>query len=351
MAPAPEPTTDPSDPELAAEERSLKREELAARREEAQAKLLAARAPWWRRTDPLVLAVSAGAITLAGNMFVAWYNAQTSVDQENIRAKNTLAVEKEKAKANLIIQALSTSDAAAARRNLLFFVHAGLIADADHKIEIAAEKYGPVLPSASGAARAPPTTSEGYSSAFWSATVRPDWLQSIDASVTRIVAAKPRLEALARAVHSPWYVIGVFWMEETGGRLDAHFNGDPLTGRTIHFPTGRPLQWPPPNGEDPWVYSAVDQITFYKLNNLDNASLGEILNALERANGLGYQRRGLFSPYLWSGTSLYEKGKYLSDHVYDPNVVSAQVGVAAMLRRMQDKKIIDLTATAVATGQ
>lgn len=344
-----QPAPGTSDPDFTAEENAVKREELDARRQEARAKLIAAKAPWWRRADPLVLAVSAGVFTLAGNMYIAWYNAQNSINEENSRAQHALDLEKEKAKASLIIQALSTSDATAARRNLLFFVNAGLIADGDGKIRDAAEKYGPVLPSAAGTTSNPPTTADAYTAAFWSATLRPDWIGAIDGTVNKLIAEKAKLESLAQAVHSPWYVVGVSWILETGGNLSTHWNGDPLSkGQTTHPPAGRPPIWPPPQGQDPWQYSAQDELTLLKLNNLDSADLGDVLSALERSNGLGYQKRGLFSPYLWGGTTLYERGKFAGG-VWDPNAVSAQVGAVAMLRRLQDKNVIDLHAANVAT--
>jgi lysozyme family protein len=325
--------------EAATEELAIKREELAVRRAEAQAKLTMATRPSWRGADPLVLAVVAGIFTIGGNTFLAYFNAKAATDQERTKASNALEVEKEKAKATLIIQAVSTDDPATARRNLFFFLDAGIIRDPDQKIRAAVEKYAPVLPSVSG--RTPPSTPETYNDAFWSASLRPEWIKQLDASLSRIAEARPRLEKVAQAVNTPWHVIGVFWLLETGGSLTAHLhNGDPLTGPTVHVPAGR--GWPPPPGADAWEFSAADAITLARLNNLDGLPIGEILGRLERANGTGYQKRGFFSPYLWAGTDLYEKGKYVADNRFDSEAVAKQPGAAALLRRLQDQKIIDL---------
>lgn len=292
--------------EAATEELAVKREELAVRRAEAQAKLTGTTRSWWRGADPLVLAVVAGILTIGGNSFLAYFNAKAATDQESNKAANALAVEKEKAKATLIIQAVSTDDPATARRNLFFFLDAGIIADPDQKIRAAVEKYAPVLPSASGQPTRPPSTPETYNDAFWGASLRPDWIKQLDAGIARIVEAKPKLERVAQAVNTPWHIIGVFWLLETGGSLTTHLhNGDPLTGPTVQVPAGR--GWPAPDGADAWEFSATDAITFYRLNNLDGLPIGEILGRLERANGTGYQKRGFFSPYLWAGTDLYEK--------------------------------------------
>jgi hypothetical protein len=192
--------TPPTEADLAIEERALKQEEFAARREKAKVKLAATTAPWWRGADPLVLAVVAGVFTLAGNTYLAYYNARATIAQETIRATDALKqeekkaaddleLEREKAKATLILQAVSTSDPAAARRNLLFFLDGGLIKDEDQKIHNALEKYAPVLPSASGQpTRTPPTTPESYNDAFWSANLRPEWVSQLDASLEHIIA-------------------------------------------------------------------------------------------------------------------------------------------------------------------
>src|SRR5262249_44005133 len=253
-APAP---GSPADASIGDEELAVRREELKVRQGEASAKLRSTAAPWWSKADPLVLAVAAGVFTLAGNIGVAWYNGRESAAQENLKAANALALEREKAKSTLIIQAVSTDDPAAAQRNLSFFLDSGLLPDEGNKIREAAKKYAPVLPSASGGTRAPPTTAEAYSNYFWSMNLRPEALSSADKTSERIVAGQQRLENVARAVHPPWYVIAVVWIRETSGSFSRHLhNGDPLTRQTVHLPAGRPATWPPSDQQDPWEYSA-----------------------------------------------------------------------------------------------
>lgn len=57
----------------------------------------------------------------------------------------------------------------------------------------------------------------------------------------------------------------------------------------------------------------------------------EMLEFAERWNGLGYRRMGAPSPYVWSGTDQYVKGKFTADGKYDPDVVDKQLGVAVIL--------------------
>jgi lysozyme family protein len=48
---------------------------------------------------------------------------------------------------------------------------------------------------------------------------------------------------------------------------------------------------------------------------------------------MGYRRRGIMpTPYLWSYSNLYEKGKFVADGHFDPESVSKQCGTALMLK-------------------
>jgi subtilase family serine protease len=137
------------------EELEVKAAELEARRLEAARALAVAKSSWWRRADPLVLAILAGALTLLGNMSVALWNSHSSIAQEKNKAADDLKLEQTKAHYNLVLQAMATSDAATAKRNIHFFIDAGLLDDDNCKIRNALEQDQPVLPSLSGTA--PPT--------------------------------------------------------------------------------------------------------------------------------------------------------------------------------------------------
>jgi hypothetical protein len=72
-------------------------------------------------------------------------------------------------------------------------------------------------------------------------------------------------------------------------------------------------------------------------------SVPESLWFMERYNGFGYRGRGQGTtppkrtPYLWSFTNHYVKGKFVRDSVFDPNAVSRQAGAAAILQRLQQE--------------
>jgi lysozyme family protein len=145
---------------------------------------------------------------------------------------------------------------------------------------------------------------------------------------------------VGQAVDTPWYVVGVVWLEETGGSFDVHLhNGDPLAARTVHVPAGRPTSGHAPFS---WEDSAIDALKFYHLVGLNSADLTSILSAVERVNGLGYRNRGVSSPYLWSFTSGYTGGKFVADSTFDPTAQSNQIGAVALLRRLHERGIIKL---------
>jgi subtilase family serine protease len=138
------------------DELEIKQEELRVRRVEADAALAAARSRRSRLSDPLVLAIIAAVISLLGSIAVAIYNNKSTLDQEKIKAEHGLDLEQKKASYSLVLQAMATNDTATAKRNIQFFIDAGLLQDSDCRISEAAERYDPVLPSVSGTTPALP---------------------------------------------------------------------------------------------------------------------------------------------------------------------------------------------------
>jgi hypothetical protein len=101
-------------------EEDVKAEELRVRRLEAEKAIAIAKAPWWRKSDPLLLAIVAGVMTLLGNIGVALYNGRASIDQLTQKAERDIALEREKAKYSLILQAIATGNSGAAVNNIRF---------------------------------------------------------------------------------------------------------------------------------------------------------------------------------------------------------------------------------------
>ena len=143
---------------------------------------------------------------------------------------------------------------------------------------------------------------------------------------------------MARVTRVPWAFIGIVHGLEASFRFTGHLhNGDPLAARTVNVPAGRPPVWNPPND---WDSSAIDALEFEKFTGLSDWSLPRMLYRWERYNGFGSRRQKINTPYLWSFSNHYAKGKYVRDHVWNPDAVSKQCGAAVMLRALIDQKII-----------
>jgi lysozyme family protein len=177
-----------------------------------------------------------------------------------------------------------------------------------------------------------------YEKRFGDCNIIPARRAAVAAVANRMVANKARYQAVSAKTTVPWYIIAVIHNMECSGRFNAHLhNGDPLNHKTIHVPANRPSG----NAPFTWEESAIDALTFTKTNKWRDWSISGALYRLELYNGMGYQKRGVPSPYLWSFSNQYTKGKYVADGKYDPNAVSSQVGAAVILHYMRYERIIN----------
>jgi lysozyme family protein len=71
-----------------------------------------------------------------------------------------------------------------------------------------------------------------------------------------------------------------------------------------------------------------------KYDNITDWSIQNCLELFEKYNGMGYKKKGLPSPYLWSYTQFYHKGKYVKDGKYNPEAISKQPGVSAIMKEL-----------------
>ena len=225
------------------------------------------------------------------------------------------------------------------------FAHAG---DAD---------TGDGAPPAAIAAGASAGTDD-YLALWKTAEVRPEWAGIASDRARAMVANQPRYAAAVAGSDVPWWFVAVIHSLECGLRFDRHLhNGDPLTGRTVRHPPGRPLAGMPPFT---WEDSARDALAMEGLFEHKDWSLGGALARWHRYNGVAneYRRRGIPTPYLWSGTQHYVKGLYVRDHVFDPEKVSRQPGAATLLKALigigavsLDRKTVLRGALEAAIGQ
>lgn len=184
-----------------------------------------------------------------------------------------------------------------------------------------------------------PPLLEKYESLFSACVVNPSRSAEINGIITHALLNKNRYLVVTSTLNSqmPWWFVAVIHSMECSLRFDRHLhNGDPLTAKTVHVPADRPLIGQPPFT---WEQSAIDALKMKQLHLVSDWSIPNILYLLEKYNGMGYQRRNINSPYLWSATNQYTKGKFIVDGHFDPDTVSKQCGAAAIIKTMEGQNI------------
>lgn len=181
-----------------------------------------------------------------------------------------------------------------------------------------------------------------YINLFNTCNIKPNKFNAVEKIIKNINANKNRYEIVGRQLNIPWYFISAIHNMESSLSFNKHLhNGDSLTRRTHNFPPGRPS-----NGEPPftWEESAIDALQLKRLDKWDDWSIQGLLYKLEEYNGWGYRIKHphVLSPYLWSFSNHYVKGKYIADGTWSETAVSNQCGAAVLLRRMAENGEIDL---------
>jgi lysozyme family protein len=156
----------------------------------------------------------------------------------------------------------------------------------------------------------------------------------------KLLEYRDRYAEVVKGSKIPWWFVGLAHMMESGFNFKTHLhNGDPLTRKTFRVPAGRPARGSPPFD---WVDSARDSLDRLGLFGESDWSLSRALYRIEQYNGFGYRRFGVPSPYLWSFSTIYKKGKFVADGVFNGDAVSKQCGAATVLKFLHQKGEIDL---------
>jgi lysozyme family protein len=178
-----------------------------------------------------------------------------------------------------------------------------------------------------------------YSDLFNRCKIAAHKMAEVEEVVQRILQYQNRYASIAAQSSVPWYVIAVIHNMECGLDFTKHLhNGDSLKRRTVNVPAGRPK-----TGQPPFTFevSALDALKYDKLTEWNDWSIGGICYTLEGFNGWGYRAHKTNSPYLWSYSNLYTRGKYTADNVWSKTATSRQCGAAVILRRMSEHGAID----------
>lgn len=184
------------------------------------------------------------------------------------------------------------------------------------------------------------TLAREYESLFASARITNPG--AVKWAVNRVQRNWARYEAVAEQTGVPACIIAVLHCLEASFSFGGHLhNGDPLNARTVQVPAGRPRAGTPPFT---WEESAVDALQHDGATTVKEWNIATTLHFLEGFNGWGYRTGAgrattppMRSPYLWSMTQHYTRGKYVADGKFDPNAVSAQVGACALLLAMKER--------------
>ena len=164
-----------------------------------------------------------------------------------------------------------------------------------------------------------------------SAQVRKEKAHYVGTIAAQIQRNRGRYEAVSEKTGVPWRVIACLHNMECSLSFKLGlYCGDPLTARTRNVPRGLPKTGTPPFA---WEPTAVDALRFDRLDRANWATMPATLQTIEGYNGTGYQRhhQDTPTPYLWSWTTVYRRGKYVADGRWDALAVSQQCGVAPIL--------------------
>jgi len=186
--------------------------------------------------------------------------------------------------------------------------------------------------------RVAPDRAKEYESLFDTCIALPSKLANVNWYASKLLENIYRYESVGIPLNIPWWFIGAIHGLESGFAFDRHLhNGDPLTARTRRVPAGRPADGAPPYT---WEESAQDALRYMKLDQWGDWSVAGALYQWEAYNGFGYRKYKINSPYLWSFSNHYEKGRYVRDHVFDTNATSNQCGAATLLRSLVNQGVV-----------
>ena len=178
-----------------------------------------------------------------------------------------------------------------------------------------------------------------YRRLFDTCNVRDNRAAEVESAIGTMISNLARYQRVADVIEMPWFVIAVIHLMESSLQFDRHLhNGDPLTERTTHVPSGRPLTGSPPFT---WEESATDALRLERMDRWSDWSVPGTLYKLEGYNGWGYRKwhPEVLSPYLWSYSNHYTRGKYVVDGTFSNTAASRQMGAAVVLRRMAEKNL------------
>lgn len=173
--------------------------------------------------------------------------------------------------------------------------------------------------------------------------IRPEWTARLDKVIAGIARDKDRYLAIQdmRKGGMPWFFIGGLHERESSRDFTKHLHeGSPLLYRTRYIPKNRLPNKPPPYT---WEASSEDALYILKREDkVDWTDTDKAIYAIIAYNGWGYAKYHpeVESPYAYSGSTRYARGKYVADGRFDPLAVDKQPGVITLWARMEKRGLL-----------
>lgn len=172
---------------------------------------------------------------------------------------------------------------------------------------------------------------EHYKTLWNTMEIRDSKKSTITWYVKTAFRGRERYESVSEKSLVPWQVIASIHLLESGGDFAGILhNGESIIG------TGKKTRLVPKNRGpfDTWEGAAIDALAIKKQPK--EWTIENTLYYLECYNGTAYLRdsKKPHSPYIWSFSNHYIKGKYVADHKYSATAVSKQCGAAVILKEL-----------------
>lgn len=169
-----------------------------------------------------------------------------------------------------------------------------------------------------------------YSQLMSVMAVRPECKQQIDKAAVKLLSLKTRFDPVYKQNGVPIVFMSTSFEREAS----SNFEKNPAQG----WPWRSMSRIIPHNGPFPsWQAAAIEA---YHLNGLDKVGRDNWTWELfcfygEMFNGFGYRDfHRMHTPYLWGGTNIQTRGKYIADGKFDPDHMDEQIGIVPVARRM-----------------
>src|SRR5262245_43159943 len=169
-----------------------------------------------------------------------------------------------------------------------------------------------------------------YASLWDSMEISADKRELVTRIARKLISHKAQYQTVQARTRVPWFVIAALHNRESDANFSTYLgNGEPLNRKTILVPKGR-------GPFDDWETGAVDALALDGLDQVKVWTPERACFEIEKFNGFGYRKRGINSPYLWSFSSQYERGKYIADGRFSPTHVDQQCVAIPVLKRIME---------------